>query len=113
MKTKTLIYNNPYSSKSKNKTIFLICGMENFKPIGLKRTFGWFLKLQDAIDCVENNTGDLHECAYRYIVVEEVMEGVWGIGISERWFKFDEKQHGFYQIPKPEETNNIINWSLG
>jgi hypothetical protein len=105
-------YVSPHFKKGKSKTIFTVCGMENFKVNSLHRTFGWYSKPSLALDAVKKNNCDLYECAYQYIVVEEVKEGVFGLAIKEWWHKWDKKEKKFLPISKPKETNGIINWSM-
>lgn len=114
MKNKTIYsFDNPHFKKGKSETIFTICGIEKFKHPSLKRIFGWHSKLSKAIGAVTENKSDLYECAYKYIVIEEVKEGVFGMACKEWWFKWDYKKEKFLSIPKPKETNNIVNWGIG
>lgn len=57
-----------------------------------KRTVGWFPTLEEAIDIVEHNRGDLEEAGhYRWAVVEEMPAGLYGLGGSRMepiWFEY-------------------------
>lgn len=106
-------FHNPHFKKGKSKTIFTVCGMENFKANSLNATFGWYSKLSLALDAVKKNDCDFHEAVYQYIVVEEVKEGDFGMAIKEWWFKWDKKEKKFLPISKPKETLGTINWGIG
>jgi len=75
-----------------------------------RRTFGWYSKLKDAKRTVKINRGDLYECSYKYIVIEEFPEGVWSCGKKEWWYEWDGKK--FCSIKKPDFIMNTINWGM-
>ena len=83
------------------------------------RTPGYFLKLEDAIECIENNYGDIYEGSYKHVVIEAMGEGLYGganIGANEEiWFEWTGSwdEGGYERIDKPECTKSIVNWGLG
>lgn len=56
-----------------------------------RRTVGWYKDLSVAIGVVERNGGDLEEAGYyHWAVIEEVPEGLYGIGkkMEPIWFEY-------------------------
>jgi hypothetical protein len=57
-----------------------------------RRTVGYYFALPDAIDCIEHNRGDLEEAGwYRWAVIDQVPEGLYGIGgekMDPIWFEY-------------------------
>jgi len=115
IKTAAICYFNPNScfKKGEAKTIFCVCGMENFRYPSKRRTYGWYSKFGKAIEAVQDNRGELWEYCYDYIVVEEVKEGVWGLAVKEWWFKWNRRSKKYRSINKPNATKGTVNWSIG
>lgn len=106
-------YESPHFKKDGSETIFTICGMTGLLSTNDRRTFGWYAKLNGALDAVVKNKCDLHECYYQYVVIEEVKEGVFGMAIKEWWFKWNKNKRNFFSIQKPKETNRLVSWGIG
>lgn len=82
------------------------------------RIFGYYHKKKDAIANVLNNTYDMHESYYMYIVIEEIHQGIHPIIIDplscETWFKYNlDKDCWEHVYEKPEEFKQCINFSIG
>lgn len=101
------------------KTIFTVHGMSDVFMckgyLGLHRTYGWYSKAKDAQKSVKENKGDLYECAYRYIIIEEVKEGVWAGAFKGRewWYEWNRKEKKYVPIEKPEELCNVTCFAMG
>ena len=82
-----------------------------------KRTPGYFLKLNEAIECVEKNTLDICEESYKHVVIEAMREGFYPIDEdnSEIWFEWKGSwdEGGYERTEKPESTKCIVNWGMG
>lgn len=87
-----------------------------YYPVALKtpnkRCFGYFPTLEKAITAVACNAGDMEECYYNYLVIEEIPEGVHSVPISENWYVWN-AEIGWVPCEKPEWSIGIINWSIG
>jgi hypothetical protein len=76
------------------------------------RCFGYFSTIEKARGAVANNTCDMEECCYNYLVIEEIGEGIHSFASSESWFTWEE-ENGWTAIEKPKWSEGIINWSIG
>jgi len=72
------------------------------------RTFGFFVNMEDAVETVRRNIGNLEECLYDYVVIGE---GIHAEVKSEKWFKWDEEK-GWTDCDKPSELVGIVNFAL-
>lgn len=95
--------------------------MEEYKAHGGRRAFGWFSSLKKAKEAVENNYCDIHECSYKYAIIEKTVEG-FHCGLNyykEYWYQWEgDDWRGsdagkFVPINKPSELEKIISWGLG
>jgi hypothetical protein len=48
------------------------------KPYKCTQTFGHFPTLKEAQAAVARNDGEMYECLYNYLVIEEVAYGIYG-----------------------------------
>lgn len=91
-----------------------------------KRTPGFFFKLEDAIECVEKNWGDIYEYGYYpHVVIEAMPEGLYCIDIDldkrEIWYQWegDEKTGKYVRIEKKKlkeidkDIMTTCNWGIG
>jgi len=83
-----------------------------------QRCIGFVATLEKALDAVKTNQGDMHECLYNYVVVEEVSDGLWfhDIGSNEYWFEWDEVNQKFVECNKPQkylEGCTVKGFSMG
>jgi len=85
-------------------------------PIALKtpnkRCFGYFSTEEKAITAVACNAGNMEECYYNFLVIEEISEGIHSIPISETWYTWN-TDIGWVPSEKPEWSIGFTNWSLG
>lgn len=81
------------------------------------RCFGYFLTLDDALAAVEENTGNMQEGLYDYLVIEETRPGIHAETVNESWFewKTDDSQSGWVAITKPDlhGDTTVTNFSMG
>lgn len=79
------------------------------------RTPGYFFKLEDAIECVEENWGDIYEGSYKHAVIETVGQGMYPHIREEIWFEWQGTwdEGGYKRIDKPKSTKCTVNWGLG
>lgn len=77
-----------------------------------KRCFGYFLTLEQAITAVACNAGNMEECYYNHLVIEEIPEGIHSVPISETWYVWN-TEIGWVPSEKPEWSEGTINWSIG
>ena len=98
---------------------------EATKKPGTSRTFGYFERLEDAIDAVLNNCGDLHEGLHTLCVIENQGPGVHPeLTHTEYWFRWDALARARGQGPwrlgawtplksKPEACQNQVCFAIG
>ena len=78
------------------------------------RTVGWYNKLENAIQAVENNYGDMHEGSNWYCVIEEVEPGIYSCPPKQEiWFKWSKQEEGYLRCNKPEHLNRICSFGIG
>jgi len=97
------------------KTIFTVTGMSALHPREkpyYRATFGWFDNESDAVLTVLENDCDIHECCYKWMVVEEVPTGIYRVPLREAWFVWDSKKRQFVSIKKPKEIKNVCGFSM-
>ena len=55
------------------------------------RCLGWYEKVEEAIDAIEHNSGDMNEDGhYKYAFIEIVESGIYTFPREEIWFKWIE-----------------------
>ena len=81
--------------------------------IGDCRAFGYFHEYEDAVQRLHENTCDMHECMYRYAVIEKVWPGIHPYVESRQFFKYDKELDGFFEIDEPETIKRLCNFALG
>jgi hypothetical protein len=80
----------------------------------LKRCWGWYKKLKNAIRDVKKNYMDIHETKYTYCVIEEVPEEILPIDMRDIiWFKWNSNKEQYEKCKKPDWAKQIIGWSIG
>lgn len=74
------------------------------------RCVGYFSDLNDAIDAVKSNVGDIYEEGYyNYCVIEEIPEGIYQYDFKPKWFKWDKSVEGYVEF----EEHNKIDYEIG
>jgi hypothetical protein len=102
------------------KPIFIITTLR--EPEGKRlfpsspRVVGFYYKLQDAIDSIEDNFCDIYEDDYYpFVVIEETYEGIYPLisNISkEYWFKWNVKKGKYYKVKKPIVFSHVIGFGI-
>jgi hypothetical protein len=91
--------------------IYTITGITDAtKRRGYKsRLFGWYPRLDWAIDEVQNNSCDISELGYyRHVVIEELHWGLYGTTKKEVWFEFNAATEKYEEINKPPCLQSIV-----
>lgn len=89
---------------------------EKISPEDSKRCIGYYETNKEAIDAVKTNRGDMHECKYNYIVIEEVPNGVWRSTVNEFWFTWSPAREEWIQCKKPlkyRQFGNVCGFGMG
>ena len=78
------------------------------------RTWGWFERLEDAQEAIENNYGDMFENYYGHALIEKVADGVM-FGCEEpeeHWYywKGTWEDGGYVPDVKPESCESVIHF---
>lgn len=82
-------------------TITLVYSADEKRTTGQDgiRCVGYHTDLEKAIKVVKSNEGDMHECRYDHVVIEEMPEGVWRQATKELWFVW--KKNKWAECKKP------------
>lgn len=80
---------------------------------GIERVVGYYADKEIAIDSVKNNTCDIFECLYQYVLVEEVKEGLYNPA-DKRWlFQYNFDKDVYEKIDEPEWMKKFTGFSIG
>lgn len=98
----------------------------DFPRIYDSRCFGYFEDKDRAMQAVEENWGDMHECSYNFLVIESLGQGIHPDTTSdpgcenEIWFKWEGEPQPtdpffgeWVKIKKPKWSDRIVNWAIG
>jgi hypothetical protein len=108
-----------YANEKRLYTITTICYGENFTST---RCVGVCSDFNRVVQIVEDNEGDLFECAYRLVCVETILDNcIYGNLLSEKyWWVWDQDEEGadgiegkYVPIQEPSEFKNIVGWGVG
>lgn len=79
------------------------------------RCVAYVSKLEEAIDIIESNSGDLNEAGYYpYAVIENVEEGIYQYDYNPMWFKFNENTETYEKSERPSFIpNNHVGFGIG
>ena len=77
------------------------------------RCFGYYIDLADAINAVEQNKCDMHECLYNFIVIEKIGEGIHAMATDIKWYAWNDDKYSWEYTPKPDWSIGICNYSIG
>lgn len=67
----------------------------------------------------EENSSDIHEGVYQYIVIEKFHHHLYPIGEQVKWYTWIPEEGGtkydghYEQCDKPEEYGSMCNWGMG
>ncbi len=76
-------------------------------------TFGYYPTFEEAHAAVTDNVGNMCECMYDYIVIENIPSGVHALSDGENWYQWSSNLNCWQSCVKPEEFRGIINFALG
>lgn len=77
------------------------------------RCFGYFTTFNRAVEAIKENRGNMEECLYDYLVLEEFGEGIFNCSEKEVWFRWDDSLRKWNGVYKPEELENIVSFGIG
>ena len=98
-------------------TIFTVTGIDErggTHPLST-RCFGWYPSEKLASNSIVKNAGDMHECKYIWLVVEEFPWGSFSTAKKETWWEWiEDVKDGFWQrCDKPKcIRKDVINWGM-
>lgn len=81
-----------------------------------RRCWGWVATLKEAKHAVAINAGDMHECSYNYVLIEEVPPGICIEAKIVSWYVFTGKYpqgRAWKRCKTPVWVGGTINWSIG
>ena len=106
--------NSNIDKEEEERCIYLVTGMMNLDFIKYEpRSLGFFFNREKAINEVKNNSLDIFEGEYYFVVIERVVNGFYATPIEEIWFKYNRNLDKYYEIEKPEPLKNICNFGIG
>ena len=77
------------------------------------RCVGYFSSFEKAEQIVKNNTYDLEETIYNYIVIENIPEGIYQYDQNAKWYKFNRNTEKYDPCDKPKEMNHLVGFGIG
>jgi len=86
---------------------------ENPQSNGTTRPVGFFTKLEDAQNAVEENKPDYHECLYDFVIIEKFEEGAWVGSTEEWWYQWNNERNCFEPCSRPECFKGISCFGMG
>jgi hypothetical protein len=97
--------------------IYTITGVEElddkYGTTGSIRCFGYYSSFNTADIAVKQNTLDIHEYLYDYMVIEKVEEGLYPICLDRWFYKWHSGINQFVPMEEPECLKHIINLGIG
>ena len=98
-----------------SKTIFTVTTLRSPDPSKMdERCVGYYLTLEDALECVENNYGDIFENGYYpWAIIEEMPPHLYPHPVSFQWFKWDRQEKKYVACCIPEGLQNTSNYGIG
>ena len=105
------------------KTIFVVTTVELRSNAPVRdapmardtRTVGFYFDNADALACIENNWGDIHEGMYNYAIIEETVEGLYPDVHMFQWFEWvgDNEEGNYIPCCIPHGQENIRGYGIG
>ena len=83
------------------------------KPYKCMRVFGHYFDIDGAKNAVSTNYGNMNECLYNYLVIEDIGFGIHALAEKEWWYRFSDQKNGWVKIKRPEWAGGTINWAIG
>lgn len=78
-----------------------------------QRCFGYYHSLLHAILEVCDNECDIHENYYKYMVIEQIEEGIHPVVLDEVWYVWVECGQCYIPTDRPACVDNYCNFALG
>ena len=72
------------------------------------RCWGWYKEYDDARHDIENNVSDMHECFYKYALIEETGEGTHARPNKITWFMWNRDDERYEECEEPEAAKRTI-----
>lgn len=76
------------------------------------RCFGYFNTLEEARDYLKTDKANVHECLYKYCIIEEMGPGIHAHCYSEEWYIYTDNNE-WKRINKPANLEGVVNFALG
>ncbi len=92
--------------------MFFLTSVADLKNSRPSRCFGYFKSLNKALNAVSKNTGNMVECFYDYLILEEIGEGIHALSKEIMWFKYDLVSNSWEKCKKPKWAV-CCNWAIG
>lgn len=74
---------------------------------------GFYTNSLDAFEAVKNNNCDIFETCYKYALIEEVEEGMYGLTPNRWWFEYNLESGLYEEIEEPEYMKNYGGFTIG
>lgn len=88
-------------------------GCDGLGIIEHSRCWGWYEEYEDARHDIENNVCDMHECLYKYALIERVEERTHPFPKKITWFKWNRDTEKYEECEEPEPAKRIVGFCLG
>lgn len=89
--------------------MFFITCFESLSGDSRKRIVGFVTDPKVAEECLRNNHMDIHESIYDYAVIERMYEGFYPFTDFRKFYKWNENECGYREIPEPTEMHGVCN----
>lgn len=97
-----------------NNTIFIITAFCRNEYLRTTRTFGYLPTYREALLAVGRNDGDMHECLYDSLVIEEMPLGIHARSARRVYFEWNYNKNGWIPSNRlAKKFSNVINWAMG
>lgn len=86
----------------------------HYLDFGGERNVGFYVSLDDAIECIKSNYADIWETIYNYAMIEEIHEGLYGSAPSHTWwFKWNKEHQCYEPMDQPKLAENKFGFIMG
>lgn len=107
---------------NKEKPIYLITTFTKLEPnaenkffpnFGSTRAVAFYYSFFDAYTTVKYNNCDMWETCYDYAVIEELLPGMYPLGESRWFFKYNRTIDSYEPIGEPDFMKHYTNFTIG
>ena len=84
----------------------------DWPDFGVTNNCGYFRTREAAFNAVEQNAGDMYEDFYKYVIVEEVKEGIFPSSNIQWFFMYNPEEDRYVQIRKPKFLNHFCGFIM-